>query len=181
MVFGTLLQTVLTVFGKQGKAGRIVHTGGYRYAGFQCRALGLIFHASRFLSVGTGADKVQAGLFHRFNHLGIFRHEAVARENGVVTIILGYTNDLLDTLAALFLVGTGIIRHPVNAVRVGQTAQFRRKCVGVGNGVFLRQQNAVTVDTHFIEDIHGFLANGAATDDQWFQVFTGEAAHPHRR
>src|SRR5690606_13177141 len=117
-------------------------------------------------------------LFHRLHHFLVFGHEAVAREDGVVAVLLGDLDDLANTLHALLFGGAAIVGHAVHAFGIGQLAQLGSERAGVGDRVLFRQQDAVAVNTHLVEDIHRFFANRSTADDQRLHVFAGIAARP---
>ena len=179
VVGGDFLQAgTITHFTQQRQHGDVVDTRRGGYVVLQCGTLGFILSACATHSARAGSDKGQAGRFERAHQRFVFRHETVTGKDGVVTVFLGDRDDLLDALGALFLVGAGVIRHPVHAIRIGQLTQLRCQCVVVGDGVFFRQQDAVLVDTHRIPHVHHFFTDGATADDQRLHVGTVELTHP---
>ncbi len=163
---------------EQGKRSAVVDTRSNRYTRLQRRTLGFVLEAGIVHRTRAGANKVKAGTLHSRHHGLVFRHEAIAGENGVVAVVVGNTDDLRNALVAFFLVRPGVVRHAVDTIRVCQRAQFRRLGVAVDNRVFLREQDTEMLDTHLGEDIHRLFANGAATDNQRPQARTIEATHP---
>ena len=60
----------------------------------------------------------------------------------------------------------------------GEGTKLGRERVWVGYGVFLREQNTVSMNPHLLKDIHRLFTDRASTDNQWTEVLTREAPHP---
>ena len=66
----------------------------------------------------------------------------------------------------------------MDPVRITDDAKLRRDGAWVDNRVLFREQNAVVVDSHLSENVHGFLSDGATADDEWLDVSTVKLTHP---
>ena len=102
-------------FFQQRQRRDIVDTGGNADVDRQGGTLGFIFFTGFSLSAGTRSDKFKPGVFNGRDKLFIFSHETVAGENRIITVIFGNGNNLVHPLDALFLAGTAVVGHPVNA------------------------------------------------------------------
>ena len=143
-------------------------------------ALGLVLEAGAAHGAAAGTDEREAGHLDGLHQLLVLGHEAVAGEDRVVAVVLRDRDDLADALRALLLGGARVVRHAVHATGIGQRAQLGRQRVGEDDGVLLREQDAVAVDAHLVEDVHGLAPDRAAADDERAHVLAGEAAYPAR-
>ena len=66
----------------------------------------------------------------------------------------------------------------MNPVRIADNAKLRGDGPRVDDRVLLREQNAVVVDSHISENVHGFLSDRATANDEGLNVSTVKLTHP---
>ena len=89
-------------------------------------------------------------------------------------------DDVGNALLSLFLGGAAVVGNPVHAARIRQHPELGRERAPIHNGVLLGEQNAVTVNSHFGEHVHGFFTDRSSTDNQRLQVVAAELFRPLR-
>ena len=165
---------------QQSQGGAVINTGGDRDAGLQRCALGLIFEARLSHRTGARPDEIEPGALHRGHHLLVFGHEAVPGKNRVVTVGMRNGDNIGNALLSFFLGGAAVVGNPVHAARIRQHPELGRERAPIHNRVLLGEQNAVPVDAHFGEHVHGFFTDRSSTDNQRLQMVATELLRPLR-
>ena len=125
------------MFLDEGQRSRVIDAWGYRHTRFQSRTLRLILQARLPHCPRAGADKVQTRLLHGCHHDLIFGHEAVARKDSVVAVLLSYRGNLSNSCFAIGFIDPRVIGHSVHTLRLSDQTEFGSERPWIGNRILL--------------------------------------------